>query len=345
MASPSPHQSLPGSSEIRRAGDKHRNVTPPPGASPSGSIDIQQPEIQAIGSTPPPEPSLSVPDDLTSTELHSIQTATTFDSRLEHILQLPFEDRLIKVSINDLTYRVPEERDSPLVLNFATLYRMRLHALRSQMVKQMFEIRYHNALAPGWEATLKEYGKCKRSRVSLRLALELTCAQVQAWRDWDYVNECAKRKNDPFLLKSSSCLDAALLREHLACIRSSLTSADAPLLRQYEMDSTFPGPKDIKEPEVLGGLRNRVNKETQFRAFNVRLAMAGLGWAFIVGPMLLMVLSDTKVTALCTSSVCVFAFGFLMARTLEKPFDVTSATAVYVAVLVVFVGSNIAPGV
>ena len=115
-------------------------------------------------------------------------------------------------------------------------------------------------------------------------------------------------------------------------------------MRQYDRESSFPGPKDLKEPDIVGGLRNRVNRETQFRAFNVRLAMAGLGWAFIVGPMLLMVLSDTKVTALCTSSVCVFAFGVLMARTLEKPFDVMSATAAYAAVLVVFVGSNTAPG-
>ena len=70
--------------------------------------------------------------------------------------------------------------------------------------------------------------------------------------------------------------------------------------------------------------------------------MAAVGRAFIIGPMLLMVLSDTKVTALCTSSVCVFAFGFLLARTFENPFDVMSATAAYAAVLVVFVGSNIA---
>ena len=116
------------------------------------------------------------------------------------------------------------------------------------------------------------------------------------------------------------------------------------MLRQYEKDASFPGPKDIKKPEIPGGLRNRANKESQLRAFNIRLAMAGLGWAFIVGPMLLMVLSDTKLTALCTSSVCVFAFGVLMASALEKPFDVMSATAAYAAVLVVFVGSNVAPG-
>jgi len=33
------------------------------------------------------------------------------------------------------------------------------------------------------------------------------------------------------------------------------------------------------------------------------------------------------------------AFGVLMARVLERPFDVMSATAAYAAVLVVFVGT------
>ena len=129
----------------------------------------------------------------------------------------------------------------------------------------------------------------------------------------------------------------------MAGIKSGLASDDSVRLQQYEKDSSFPGPTDIKAPEILGGLRHKMNKETQFRAFNIRLAMAGLGWAFIVGPMLLMVLSDTKVTALCTSSACVFAFGILMAKTLERPFDVMSATAAYAAVLVVFVGTNTAP--
>ena len=331
--------------ETFREGGNHPNVTPPPGVSASGGSDFQQPVVRAIDNAPSIDPSLGVPEDFVTTGLHRIQTTTTLDAALEQMLQLPFKERLLKVSFNDLAYRGSEERESPLVLNFATMYRMRLHKLRSEMVRQILEIRYHNAVGTGWEATLKEYGECKRLMSRSVLTRVDMCIQVQAWRDWDYVNECAKRTNDPFLLKSSNCLDAAILREHLAGIRSCIAPDNLALLRQYEKDSSFPGPSDTKDPEVLGGLRHRVNKETSFRAFNKRLAMAALGWGFIVGPMLLMVLSDTKLTALCTSSVCVFAFGFLMARILERPFDVMSATAAYAAVLVVFVGSNIAPEV
>lgn len=117
--------------------------------------------------TPPSKPSISLPEDYFSTELRNFQTTTTFDAPLEQILQLPFEDRLLKVSMNDLAYRVSEEKDSPLVLNFATLYRMRLHKLRSQMVKSVFETRYQGALATGWEANLKEYSKFKAASIPL----------------------------------------------------------------------------------------------------------------------------------------------------------------------------------
>ena len=156
------------------------------------------------------------------------------------------------------------------------------------------------------------------------------------------MKERASREDDPFLVKTSRCLDAAVLREHLAGVASSLNTEDMDLLKQYKSDSSFPGPKDTERPEVLGGFRNSMIEETEQRGFLVRLTMAGLAWAFIVGPMLLMVLNHTKLTALLTTSVCVLAFGALMAKTMEKPFDVLSATAAYAAVLVVFVGTNTA---
>lgn len=68
--------------------------------------------------------------------------------------------------------------------------------------------------------------------------------------------------------------------------------------------------------------------------------MAFVGGAFLIGPMLLMVLHQGKVTSLVNTSVCVFAFGLVMAAFLEKPFDVLSATAAYATVLVVFVGMS-----
>ena len=156
------------------------------------------------------------------------------------------------------------------------------------------------------------------------------------------MRQCAEREDDPFTVKTSRILDAAIVREQLSAIRSTLTCEDSELLERYENDSSFLEPKDSDKPEILGGFRSNMNEKSKLKAFTERLIMAAVAWAFIIGPMLLMVLSNTKVTALSTTSVCVFAFGVLMARTLEKPFDVASATAAYAAVLMVFVGTNTA---
>ena len=158
------------------------------------------------------------------------------------------------------------------------------------------------------------------------------------------MQDCAKRRNDPFLVTSAKCLDAAAIREHLASIRSGLTNQQQDLIELYSKDSSYPEPNDTDKPEVLGGYRTTIIKETKFKDFLVRLSMASLAWLFIVGPMLLMVLNNTKLTALLTTSVCVGAFGVMMARALEKPFDVLSATAAYAAVLVVFVGTSTTAG-
>ena len=159
------------------------------------------------------------------------------------------------------------------------------------------------------------------------------------------MQDCATKKNDPFLVTSSRCLDAAVIKEHLNGIRSTLDpDVDQELIKLCMEDCSFPKPIDIHKPEVLGGYRNTTIKETKSKNFVVRLCMATLGLVFIVGPMLLMVLHNTKLTALLTTSVCVGAFGVMMAKALEKPFDVLSATAAYAAVLMVFVGTNTATG-
>lgn len=72
--------------------------------------------------------------------------------------------------------------------------------------------------------------------------------------------------------------------------------------------------------------------------------MAAIGGAFLIGPMLLMVLHKSLLTMLLTTSLCVASFGGLMAFYLDEPFNVLSGTAAYAAVLVVFVGTSNAGG-
>ena len=84
------------------------------------------------------------------------------------------------------------------------------------------------------------------------------------------MNECAGRKKDPFVMQSSKCLEAAILREHLAGISPTVVQN-----AQYDFDSFFAGPKDGEDPEYMGSYRTKTNQETKLKAFSVRLAMAG----------------------------------------------------------------------
>jgi hypothetical protein len=99
-------------------------------------------------------------------------------------------------------------------------------------------------------------------------------------------------------------------------------------------------PSDIKDWALFEGSRNSTDRKEAFGRFLQRVGMAFMGGAFLIGPMLLMVLHNSRVTTLVTTSVYVFAFGPVMSVYLEKSFDVLSATAAYAAVLAVLVGTS-----
>jgi hypothetical protein len=58
--------------------------------------------------------------------------------------------------------------------------------------------------------------------------------------------------------------------------------------------------------------------------------------------MLIMTLHPTRLTALLTSSLCIFAVAAILAGVMNtaEPKDIVGATAAYAAVLVVFVGTG-----
>jgi len=72
--------------------------------------------------------------------------------------------------------------------------------------------------------------------------------------------------------------------------------------------------------------------------------MAVFGSAFLIGPMLIMVLYPSRTTSLVTTTVSVVLFAMLVAALLEDKNDVLNATAAYTAVLVVFVGTSTGTG-
>ena len=80
-------------------------------------------------------------------------------ARAIDILQLPLDERVLAVGFNTLVYK-PRAGDDKgaLVINLATLQRMRLHKLRAEIVKNALDIRYHGPSDPSCEAPLQEYG-------------------------------------------------------------------------------------------------------------------------------------------------------------------------------------------
>jgi hypothetical protein len=98
------------------------------------------------------------------------------------------------------------------------------------------------------------------------------------------------------------------------------------------------GEVGFREVDQAGRLRR-----AQKRAFKARLIFAISGGAAFIVPVLIMTLHPSTSTSLITLSVATFIFALLMAffATDADGKDVLAATAAYVAVLVVFVGTSL----
>ena len=83
-------------------------------------------------------------------------------------------------------------------------------------------------------------------------------------------------------------------------------------------------------------------ESTELRTFGNRLTMGVFGGLSLLVPMMIMVLSPTKLTNLITTIVFVLFVAVALATTMGKADakDVFAAVAAYTAVLVVFVGTN-----
>lgn len=91
---------------------------------------------------------------------------------------------------------------------------------------------------------------------------------------------------------------------------------------------------------MFGGSRKVINQKEATEQFLKRVSMAAIGRTFLIGPMLIMILHKSLLTALLTSSICVAVFGAVLAFALDELFNVLSGTAAYGAILVVFVETS-----
>lgn len=153
---------------------------------------------------------------------------------------------------------------------------------------------------------------------------------------------------DPFAISTDLTMQRDLLRD---VYRRFLTKAPvSPITARAEFDQDnqfLMNELGVIDPEdglvrVGHGTRTEHNERKEREQYARKVIMAVTGGAFLIFPMLVMVLHPGKVTSLVTTSVCVFAFGLLMSSShaLQEPFDVLSATAAYAAVLVVFIGTG-----
>ncbi|PQE04237.1 VIT family domain-containing protein [Rutstroemia sp. NJR-2017a BVV2] len=228
--------------------------------------------------------------------------------------------------------------DSSLTINLASLHRIELLKLQRQLLEEALDFRYRKSVTTSTSATSHKY--------EFELSYLLKHKLVQALTDWEKIKACAAkgRMNDPFILTTSRLRDKNLINESLKEFFEKTSSMTSDQKADYHIPKLH---QDVAQPHdknrsstLFGGSRTEMHRKAKFENFLQRLAMAGVGGAFLIGPMLLMVLKKTLLTTLLTTSVCVIAFGFTLAVYLDQPFNVLSGTAAYAAVLVVFVGTS-----
>lgn len=151
---------------------------------------------------------------------------------------------------------------------------------------------------------------------------------------------------DPFVATSEDEVVNWMLNEIYAKVKEWPQETSIPGTEWKticDMEDMIHNAKSGNSAQPIGGTRRANLRISRLRSFQGRLMTAAVGGIFLVGPMWLMTLHNTRYTALISTSVFVFVFGVLMASSLEKPMDVLSSTAAYAAVLVVFVGTTSPP--
>lgn len=230
-------------------------------------------------------------------------------------------------------------------INLASMQRLTLLRLRRRLVQEALDYRYIQLN----EDDASEFDS--RFEYTKSTMHEYTTAL----RDWDFMKQCALRgKRDPYIVTTEKVDDSILIQEFMMNLNDERDrrfdqirdddAYDQPVTK-LEQDLEFLSdplsrPADKAKLELFAGSRNMMNRQDIIKAFLERISMALLGGAFLIAPMLIMVLHDTRLTALFTSSAFVVSFGVAISFYLDKPFDVLSGTAAYAAVLVVFVGTN-----
>ncbi|KAL2264579.1 hypothetical protein VTJ83DRAFT_7089 [Remersonia thermophila] len=212
-----------------------------------------------------------------------------------------------------------------LRMSFAELQSMRLRELQCKLVKSMVDMSVDPRTPVAWEADLKEY--------------------IQAVRDFDFIVQCSQRANDPFEVSAERVTDDEIM-QRAAWIRNAWQTPEEyqNLAPTSPLRTGFWSSSWHSERRPIGGTRRENTQRSWYTAFAHRLLFSAYGGAFLLVPMWIMVLHNTRDTCLITTTASVVVFGFVLAWEMEKAPEVLAATLAYAAVLVVFVGLAIEEG-
>ncbi|KAK5724417.1 hypothetical protein LTR15_004462 [Elasticomyces elasticus] len=156
----------------------------------------------------------------------------------------------------------------------------------------------------------------------------------QAVRDMEYMKERAtvNPSEDPFRIMSSRAVERWIM-ETVGLIPEHLIPA-----------GKLPNALDHEEPALHINSRVMAKKEEAREQNLRRLGMAAIGGLLLLVPVLIMANLPGKIATLVTTSASMVVFAVLVTLGTDLgPNEVLATTAGYAAVLVVFVGTSLAP--
>lgn len=124
-----------------------------------------------------------------------------------------------------------------------------------------------------------------------------------ALKDYDYMELCSQKSRDPFLATAERWVDDEILRQ---------ASESVNINNEDLVDQAATEPWE-KVRTAIGGTRGVTFRKTWIHKFIGKLIISAIGGAFLVGPMWLMVLHNTRDVCLVSTTIFVAVFGLIMA--------------------------------
>lgn len=251
------------------------------------------------------------------------------------------------------------DKSAEYAIVVSSLQRMVLHGLQAELVSIVGHIHNHGRAerdntnrATELLERYCDYATCspRISTVFKNLTSNPSAAHLlgTALQNLDYMAQRQRQSDatgerDPFEISSRDILSFRLMEE-TGLLPDRLDAAGNES-RRYA--SLARGIRDRRAYDqnrnILPGLSRRERNDSELYAmFLERFLMGMLGGLALIGPMLIMVLHNDRLTTLLTTSVATLLFAGALAywRRSTSGETVLAMVAAYAAVLVVFVGSN-----